>query len=253
MKMNFGKLRHLLCFVVVFFCAFTNVPALARNIDAIIDDLRAREPDLRMSAVTELGAVKEERAIQALLSVVFSRHEDWKIKIKAIRSLGEIPDPEISEALVTVFNTPVLNEECPAIKWNTAHALGQPFNRGTRAVVALIAAIDHHELSIREAAIQALGKIRDPWAVPKIILALRDRHFAIRASAIAALEEIGDPAAVPFLKEAAADEDDKLLQMRAFSAIRTFQREDGSPMQQRSGEVPASLRGDPPLQQGIKM
>ena len=48
-----------------------------------------------------------------------------KVKIRAIRLLGDIPDKRISDKLVTVFNNPFLNEECPAIKWNIAHALGK--------------------------------------------------------------------------------------------------------------------------------
>ena len=48
-------------------------------------------------------------------------------------------------------------------------------------------------------AVQALGEIKDPSAVPALIGALRDPYANIRNNAVQALGEIKDPSAVPAL------------------------------------------------------
>jgi HEAT repeat protein len=110
------------------------------------------------------------------------------------------------------------------MKWHTAMALGKDFNKGSRAVSALIEALDYGNLLIKEAAIQSLGKIGDPRAVPFLIPALGDKNFAIKYSAIKALENIGDKQAVPFLRQITDNQGDKQIKDVALSALNNFKR-----------------------------
>jgi HEAT repeat protein len=61
--------------------------------------------------------------------------------------------------------------------------------------------------SVRESAVEALGRIGDAEAVPGLLEALHDADADVRWAAAAALERIGDAAAVPGLLEALHDAD----------------------------------------------
>ncbi len=184
--------------------AFLMVPATvsAGDFEDLIQKLNSRDTAAQISAVQELAKRRDERRVEALLTFVFTKTENWKVKIRAIGLLGEIPSLDVSDKLVTVFNDPFLNDECPAMKWHTAVALGQRFNKGTRAVGTLIEALTYKNLLIQEAAIQSLGKIGDPAATPYLVAVLDDSRFAIKYNAVKALENIGRKRLSPFCRRA---------------------------------------------------
>jgi len=214
----------ILLFIIIFLIG-AGEKAVAGNIDELIGNLQSSDRQSRLLAVEELGRIRNDKAIDALLNFVVLKDEDWRIKIRAIGLLGEIADPMVSEVLVKIFNDPSLNGECPAIKWNTAIALGKNFNKGSRAVDSLIGALNHNNLLIREAAIQSLGIIGDSRAVPFLIPALNDKSFAIKFSAIKALGNIGDPQAIPFLKRIADNDNDPYIKGKALSTLKNFSYE----------------------------
>lgn len=228
MKISKSFMKFFESLIIIFFIIFFVVPkekVIADNIDDLIINLRNSDRQTRLLAVEELGRIRDERAVDALLNFVVIKDEDWRIKIRAIGLLGEIADPRVSEVLVNIFNDPFLNKECPAIKWNTAIALGKNFNKGSRAVDSLIDALNHNNLLIREAAIQSLGIIGDSRAVPFLIPALNDKSFAIKFSAIKALGNIGDPQAIPFLKRIADNDNDPYIKGKALSTLKNFSYE----------------------------
>lgn len=210
---------------MLFFLIFMTVTAYkadAATIDELIVNLYSHNQKTQLSAVEGLAGLREGAAISALVDFVFIVAEDWRVKIRVIQRLGNIADPKVSDRLVTLFNDPFLNENCPAMRWHTAIALGKDFNKGTRAVDTLIEALDYNNLMIREAAVQSLGKIGDSRAVPFLIPELTNKSFAIRFSAIKALENIGDPRAVPFLKKIADLDNDITVKEAALSALKNF-------------------------------
>jgi HEAT repeat protein len=217
--------ESLIILLFIIFLIGAGEKAAAGNIDELIGNLQSSDRQSRLLAVEELGRIRNDKAIDALLNFVVLKDEDWRIKIRAIGFLGEIADPRVSEVLVKIFNDPFLNEECPAIKWNTAIALGKNFNKGSRAVDSLIGALNHNNLLIREAAIQSLGIIGDSRAVPFLIPALNDKSFAIKFSAIKALRNIGDPQAIPFLKRIADNDNDPYIKGEALSTLKNFSYE----------------------------
>lgn len=170
----------------------------------------------------ELGKVKDEKAVDALLNLVVTEAKDWRVKTRAIRLLGEIADPKVSEVLVGIFNDPFLNEECSAIKWNTAIALGKDFNKGSGAVDSFVDALNQDNLLVKEAAIQSLGKTGDPRAVPFLIRALNDKSFAIKFSTIKALGDIGDQRAIHFIKQLADNDNDPYIKEAALTVFKNL-------------------------------
>ena len=193
----------------------------AEDIKEVLLNLQSANSKTRLSAVEELGKVKDEEAIHLLMDVADTKSEDWEVKIKAIRLLGEIGDPKAINILTKIFNDPFLNSECPAIKWNTAIALSN-FKGHPKVVDTLVKGFEDINLIIREAIIQSLGKIGDPSVVPFLISTLKEKSFAIRMSAIKALKEIGDPQAIPFLQEIIEHNDDPHLKSEALSALKHF-------------------------------
>lgn len=217
------KLKYLK--LILLFIAYLIIPwgkTIAGDIDHLVESLQNSDRQTRLLIVEELSRVKDEKAVNALLNLVITKAEDWRIKIRAVRLLGEIADLRVSEVLVKVFNDPFLNEECPAMKWNTAIALGKNFNRGSRAVDSLIDALNYNNLLVREAAIKSLGEIGDSKALPFLIPALNDKSFAIKFSTIKALGNIGDPQAIPFLKQIAKNDNDPYIKGEALSVLKKF-------------------------------
>jgi HEAT repeat protein len=217
-------MKKLINFMCILILPVFAVNVFAGDLEDLTKKLYDYDINVQVSAVEELAKMRDEKAVEALLKFVFMKNEDWKVKIRAIRLLGNIPDTGVSDKLVTIFNDPFLNDECPAMKWNTAVALGHRHNKGTRAVYALIDALNYDNLLIREAAIQSLGKIGDPISVPYLITALNDDKFAVKYNAVKALENIGSKEAVPFLQKIADAEKDPLLKEETQKAIKNIKQ-----------------------------
>lgn len=192
----------------------------ASNTDRLIKDLKSKDFDVRMQAVETLGNNIDENTLDVFKKYVFVRTEVWKIKIKAIDFLGTVEDKEVSEFLIKIVSDPFLNQGCPAIIRHAIVALGKRFNNGSKAVYALVNLLQEDNLLIREAAIQSIGEIGDPEAVPYLIEGLDDKSFAIKLSTIKALEQIGDIQAIPHLKRVAEQERDPYLKAMAESLIK---------------------------------
>jgi HEAT repeat protein len=193
----------------------------AKDIKEVLHNLQSPDWKTRLSAVEEIGKIRNENAINLLMEVADTESEIWEIKIRAIRLLGEIGDPKAIHLLTKIFNDPFLNSECPAIKWNTAIALSN-FKGNTNVVDTLIKGFEDINLIIREAIIQALGRISDSKSVPFLISALKDKSFAIKMSAIKALKEIADPQAIPHLKEIVEHDNDPYLKSEALSVLKNI-------------------------------
>jgi HEAT repeat protein len=193
----------------------------ARDFKDVLSDLESTDWRTRLSAVEELGKIRDEGSIRLLMDVADNRSEVWEVKIRAIRLLGEIGDHKAVDLLTKIFNDSFLNWECPAIKWNTAIALSN-FKGNSRVVDTLIKGFEDVNLDIREAVIQALGRIGDPKATPFLITALQDKSFAIKMSAIKALKEIADPQAIPSLEKIVERDTDPYIKGEAMSALKNF-------------------------------
>jgi HEAT repeat protein len=202
-----------------------NYNTSASNADKLIADLHSHDEKIQMAAVTGLDGIRDKRVVDELLRFLSIEAENWEVKIKVIGLLGEIEDQQVSDRLVTFFNNPFLNQVCPAMKRSTAIALGKKFNKGTRAVDALIGELDTNDILVREAVIESLGKIGDTTAVPFIVRALDDGKFAIRLSAVKALGDIGDPQAIPFLKKVIDVDHDPYIRQAARSVLQNFRHD----------------------------
>jgi HEAT repeat protein len=195
-------------------------PLNAHHTERLIKDLKSKDFEIRMQAVETLGQKVDKNTLDVFKKYVFVKTEDWQVKTKAINFLGTVEDREVSDFLMKVVGDPFLNQGCPAIKRHAIVALGKKFNNGSKAVYTLIKELQEDNLLIREAAIQSIGEIGDPTAVPYLIQGLDDKSFAIRLSTIRALKQIGDIQAIPHLKRVAEKEKDPYLKEMASSLVK---------------------------------
>lgn len=144
--------------------------------------------------------LKDKTVVRDLIYIAENRNEDWKIQIRIIRLLAETRDPMVVDTLMSFITDPMLNYDCPALKWNALIAIGD-FNGERRIVDLLIETIKDSNSYIKEAAIHSIGKIGASEAVPTLIAVLREKNddFAIKLAAVKALGSIGDKAAAPVL------------------------------------------------------
>ena len=215
----FSRMFYLVCLVLMVFAASTSFAT--EGFDKIKADLDSRKWEVRLAAVEKLTNLKEEETIDLLMQVAGDRGEYWPVKIKAIKLLGESANPKTVKMLLSIFNEPFNNWECPAIKSYTALALGN-FKGNAKVVDSLIAGINDPELFTREASIQSLGRIGNPAAVLPLIAALNSDSSAVKLSAIKALEMIGDPQAIPYLQWIAENDKDSVIKSQAKAALKNF-------------------------------
>jgi len=171
----------------------------ADDIKAIESEFNNKDWGVRYSVLDKIKDISKKDSITFLIKVVSNRAEYWPIKIKAIQLLGKSHDPEALNTLLTIFNDPFLNWECPSIKSYTAYALGN-FKNNHKVFNSLINAVDDKEVLTREAVITSLGKIANPEAIPYLLNALNDKSIAVRLSALKSLEEIGDINTIPYIQ-----------------------------------------------------
>jgi HEAT repeat protein len=198
--------------------------ATASEHDALISEFKKNDWESRLLNPQSIERFKDEKMFNKLVDIVDNRGLDWRIRIRGIKLLGEINTPKAAASLIEMFNDPFFNAECPSIKLYVAAALGN-FKNDNRVVDTLISGINDRELLVREASINALGRIGSFKAVPYLIAVLNDKSFAVKVSSVMALEKIGDPRAVPHLKTLANSTADPHLKEIALLALKNFHSE----------------------------
>lgn len=107
---------------------------------------------------------------------------------------------------------------------------------GAKAVEPLVAAANSEDPQVRFRVVWALGKSRDPDALPTIVRLTQDPDERVAHDAVLALGELADLRAVPRLEELAGQiEDERGL----VSASRTALSRLGKPVHEEAGEEAA--------------
>lgn len=198
-----------------------NTLMAASDYHILLKGLQSKNFHDRLAAVEALRNSQDERAIDTLIDFLTNKGEDWEIQARVIRVLGESKNPRSINILLQYLDDVFLNYDCPAIKWNTALALGN-FKNNSKVFDALIHNLDYDNLQVREAVIQSLGAIGNIKAVPYLFPILKENSFALKYSAIKALESIGDPRAIPHLERVITYEKDIILKKEAMKAVRNY-------------------------------
>jgi hypothetical protein len=133
----------------------------------LIKDLETGFGLSRAHAASELGKLKDKRAVHALIKVLDDPH--MGVRSNAAFSLAELGAIQAIPHLVRLLK-------------------------------------DRHE-RVRKSAAKALGMIKVRDAVPSLIEALDDRSYLVRKNIVRSLGQIGDASAIRALERATSDPD----------------------------------------------
>lgn len=158
-------------------------PAVPELIQAMKNDPFCfnTEPDIAGASkvLAMMGEVASRQVIASL------QDDDYRIRVNAAKVLGEIGDPQAVVPLCAAMKDEIWRVRVNA-RW-ALEKIGQP------AVGALIPLLNSGEPGLREAAAMALGRIKDPRAIPVLQTAFKeDKNNLVRARAARALEELQD-------------------------------------------------------------
>jgi HEAT repeat protein len=150
---------------------------------------------VRDDAAQALGEIGDQRAVQALITLVKNEKEDPRVRRQGLHSLVKLRAPEVGNLCVEF-----LKGEDGELAAAAAEELGQMGHR--TAVKPLIEAMDSAVEGVPAVAAEALGEIGDPSAVPALIEFLGAGAWENRVVAAEALGNIGDKRAAEPLFDA---------------------------------------------------
>ncbi len=220
------KRRSLLHGVMLSLVAFaiaslpSGAGAAQDSVDRLVSELRRQDWQTSLASREWVSRYNNRQSFETITALISNKGIPWKIRIRAIRLLGATRNPDGISVLAEIMSDPIVNNDCPAIKWNTATALSN--FKGDKVVYDTLINAMRFEIDtvVREAVINALGKIGNPGAVPFLTSVLDDKSFAIKMSAVRALGEIGDPSADELLKRVAEKDADPYIRKEALYALK---------------------------------
>lgn len=143
-----------------------------------------------------MGQLKDTRALPHLLNVIKNEHSHPTIKENALIALGQIGDEQVIPHLIELIDKH---------DFNTHSAIDALAKMGSiAAVLPLLKSLENVKgLDIddtRANIIWALGQLHDPRATPTLIEWVKTHKNDMKAVAIQALGNIGYPSAIPILE-----------------------------------------------------
>jgi HEAT repeat protein len=156
-----------------------------RDVDGLTGALRyEKDWKIRVRAVDSVGELKDKRAVEPLIETL--KDENQHVQSASIAALGKIGDGRAVEPLINVMRNRHLREIA-------AFALGELGDE--KAVQPLLQILNDEDEYVRETASEALGKIGE-LAVDPLVQALKKEDCYIREGAALALGQTGDKRAL---------------------------------------------------------
>jgi len=170
--------------------------------DHLILALKDNNADIRESAAEALKKIGAP-AVEPLIKTL--RENDIRIRVIAIRILGDIKDTRSIEPIIDVleFKSRKPVQEEAQLRYEAAKALGKM--KATNAIQPLINALGDNDSHVRDSAAEALREIGTP-SVQYLIESLEDENIHIRVGAVMLLGDSRDSRAMePLLNIMATD------------------------------------------------
>jgi len=147
-------------------------------------------PGFTSAAVSLLGAHAGAKAVPILLEIART-NPDLKLRLTAIRRLGEQHNEQVTEELIKVYDADRTKE----IRAQILRALVEGrTQRGNAKVLEIARSGD--DIALRQLAIRYLGEVRDPAALEELIrLFDAEKNIEIRRQILRSLAEREDPRA----------------------------------------------------------
>lgn len=175
---------------------------------------RSQYLDVRSSAATILGNIKDERAIVPLMYVMNDREESYRLRLWAAEALGKIGNNQAVLPLMKIVSDE--EEKSVYLKESAAKALGMIGDE--RAVDSLIDILETRQgvidkfTFLKEKVIEALGKLthKKERRIRALKSVLLDESPDVRASAVDALSEMDDDEITSLIEPMIYDDDEKV-------------------------------------------
>jgi len=190
------------------------------RIDELIRQLESGDPNERYQAASALGELGDPKALPALIRALDDN--DANVHIAAARAVGKTGDLNAIQNLLDAYERRTVRFAEPIFE-----AIGEildrtdpddknraVFSRIVDRLIQFVQQDDSFDTIVRaKAAAEALGKTRDPKAIPILLERLRKRgSFEMAKAAARALRHFDDPQVIQALTEVAANKhiDEKL-------------------------------------------
>ncbi len=146
--------------------------------------LKDEDSEIRLSAAIVLGYMGDPRALKPLIAALQDKNSDWLLMV--VQALGEIGDADAVKPLVARVN----DDESLAVAIQAREAL---VKIGKPGVGELIEALGEAKSArARLVVVSALGLLRDRRAVGPLEAVLKDEDEYVRQAAAEALKRIRD-------------------------------------------------------------
>ncbi|MFH1652726.1 MAG: HEAT repeat domain-containing protein [Pseudomonadota bacterium] len=167
--------------------------------------LKGNSSDVKSSAIEALGNIGAKSKVAVADIIIFLNHPSQRLRIKMLEALGKIG--KAAKASISVIIKLLKNDQNYNVRKHAASVLVRidPLNK--HSVVALIEALKDKDNSVIEEAAISLGKFATmaKQAIPNLFDLLKHSNVSITNAAVQALGNIGKDA-IPFLISALMNE-----------------------------------------------
>jgi len=230
------------------------------NIPVLVKAVETEPENVQVAAIVALGTIGTPEAVAGLAK--FSRHESRMIRLTVAQALASVlPEsyPAAAEILVQMGkeHMPVGPGDDPGRNIRRAVTTSLAVVKQKVGLEFLVdRVVRDTDDNIRNAATMTLGRLKDPLAVDALIHVYENDDNKNRAWAIEALGTIGDPRALPTVV-AGLEDYDAITRGKAAWAVMQLQREAAIPalrgmLSREAQDMPAvvaahalALLGDP--------
>ena len=167
-------------------------------------------PEARREAVRALGGLSHREVVPTLVRL-FSAEKDPAARELMLSIFAKDGD---RRALALIVG--LLKEKDPP-----AAALEAIRRVADKAPAELVKLVGHPDAATRRLAVQALGEIGDPAAVPELLKAARDKDATVASDALNGLALLGGPEAIATVLEL-CDHADAAVRVGALRALATY-------------------------------
>lgn len=147
-------------------------------------------PFLRPYAARALGEIRDQRAVDILLTLLNDPNTD--VRRYAVASLGKTGGLSVVEAIMNS-----LKDSVPWVRASAVEALDRIGD--LRALPALVAATSDSNPSVRKAAVKAVGWIGGQVVVDTVVMSLKDADADVREESAETLMQMGALRSIPLL------------------------------------------------------
>ena len=168
----------------------------------LLSSLNAKQPKIRRGVVEALSYFTEEETVRALIQL-FNKEKSYFVRSEIVRSVNRSRSPQRIQLLQKALQTKSWNDTIAATALASFSDAAEPQS------FKLIQTASRYgqPLSVRAAAIGALTQLGKSFSplYEELLKLTQDPHARIRLSAIHALGKIKDPRAIPVLEKISKD------------------------------------------------